>query len=284
MKMVVRRLTWVLSAVAAIVLVVFVFFALPYSQTVAAFKRTASNLVLAASGENAVFSEDDIRALPEPVQKYFAYCGYLGKPKMSYVKWEFRDVAFVMDRTKQLKIDYVQYNFTPEPNRIALIDTSVFGIPFEGFDSFVAGQGGMKGVLGKAITLFDEKGPEMDKACLATYLSECLVFPAAALQEYIAWEAIDDTHAKATISYYGITASGIFTFSEVGEMLAFTTNDRAMTMPDGTFQLTPWTAILGDYRETNGILWPNTMQAVWHFEDGDLIYFDARNPRVEFGY
>lgn len=277
-------MAWLLGTIAVIVLVLVVYLALPFSQTATAFKRTASNLISSAAGETAIFTEEDIRDLPEPVQKYFIYCGYLGKQKMSYVKWEFRNVAFVMARSKQLKIDYTQYNFAPEPNRIALIDTSVLGIPFEGFDSFVAGQGGMKGVLGKVFTLFDEKGPEMDKACLVTYLSECLFFPVAALQDYITWEAIDDNHVKAIISYYGITASGVFTFNEAGEMLSFTTNDRAMTMPDGTFQQTPWTAICGDYVETNGILWPSTMQAVWHLGDGDLVYFDARSPRVEFGY
>ncbi len=51
---------------------------------------------------------------------------------------------------------------------MALIDSSIFGIPFEGYDSYQNGTGGMKGVIAKAITLFDQTGTDMDKACLAT--------------------------------------------------------------------------------------------------------------------
>lgn len=38
-----------------------------------------------------------------------------------------------------LKIDYTQYNFIDEPCRIALIDSSMFGIPFEGYDYYQNG-------------------------------------------------------------------------------------------------------------------------------------------------
>ncbi|MPN40055.1 hypothetical protein SDC9_187590 [bioreactor metagenome] len=102
------------------------------------------------------------------------------------------------------------------------------------------------------------------------------------MQNYIAWEAIDDTHAKATISYYGISASGIFTFSESGEMLSFTTNDRTNTAIDGTSQQVAWSAILSDYKDMNGIKQPTILQAIWHYESGDLLYFDSDNVVIEY--
>lgn len=43
--------------------------------------------------------------------------------------------------------------FINEPCRMALIDSSMFGIPFEGYDYYQNGTGGMKGVIAKAITL-----------------------------------------------------------------------------------------------------------------------------------
>ena len=48
---------------------------------------------------------------------------------------------------------------------MALIDSSMFGIPFEGYDYYQNETGGMKGVIAKAITLFDQTGADMDKAC-----------------------------------------------------------------------------------------------------------------------
>jgi hypothetical protein len=260
-----------------------VFFQVPYSKTRTEFTAMAGGLIAETAPESGVFTEEDIAALPLPVQKYFRYCGYLGTPKMSYMRAAFRDADFVLDKDKPaIKIDYTQYDFVPEPNRIAYIDSSLYGIPFEGLDAYVAGAGSMKGVLAKFFTLFEQTGEAMDRASLVTCLSECLLVPNMALQEYIVWEEIDALHAKAVISRYGITASGIFTFNENGEMLYFTTGDREAVAADGTSERVKWSAVCGNYVETNGIKKPAVLQAIWHYDDGDLLYFDGRDVVIEF--
>ena len=90
----------------------------------------------------------------------------------------------------------------------------------------------MKGVVAKAITLFDQTGADMDKACLATFLAESLFAPTILLQDYIAFEEIRTHKIRATITCGGQVASGIFTFNEQYEMISFTTNDRAATGTD----------------------------------------------------
>ena len=158
----------------------------------------------------------------------------------------------------------------------------MYGIPFEGLDSYTAGKGSMKGVLAKLFTLFNQTGETMDKASLVTFLSECLIIPNAAIQEYITWEEIDSLHALATISYYGRTASGIFAFNEKGEMCSFTTNDREATSIDGKSETVKWSVVFSEYVETNGIKKPTTFQAIWHYEDGDLLYFDGKDVAIEY--
>ena len=88
-----------------------------------------------------------------------------------------------------------------QPAKIALIDSSMFGILFEGRDYYANSTGGMKGVIAKVITLFDQTGSRMDKTCLATFLAECMFEPSVLLQDYITFEEIDDYHVRATISY-----------------------------------------------------------------------------------
>ncbi len=39
---------------------------------------------------------------------------------------------------------------------------------------YLDGKGGMKGVIAKLFTLFDQTGEDMDRACLATFLAECM--------------------------------------------------------------------------------------------------------------
>ncbi len=254
-----------------------IFFNIPYSKVKTEFNEMAAHLIAQADRQDAVFREEDIAGLPDPVKRYFRYCGYIGKPKTAYMKITYPDVSFSFGKDKApLKIDYTQYNDVGTPDRIAYIDSSMYGIPFEGLDALIGGAGSMKGVLAKGFILFNYTGREMDQSSLVTFLSECLFTPTAALQSYIQWDPIDDSHAKATISYRDIHACGIFTFNESGEMLSFWTDDRAVALDDGTNKQVKWSVQCGEYIEVDGVARPTAFQAIWHYDDGDLTYFNGK--------
>jgi len=273
--------------VTGILLIVFgtiaIFFRIPWSNTRTEFSEMQGNLTAKTDHVEGIFMEEDIAGLPMPVQKYFRYCGYIGTPKMSCSRVVYEDVDFKLGKDKpMIKIDYTQYNYVNKPNRIAYIDSSMYGIPFEGLDAYIDGAGSMKGVIAKLYTLFHQTGKAMDKSSLVTFLAESLIVPNAALQDYIIWEAIDDLHAKATINCYGISASGIFTFNEKGEMLSFTTNDREAASTDGTSEKVKWSVVCNEYKEINGIRKPTVFQAIWNYDDGDLVYFDGMGTITEY--
>ncbi|MHB8061319.1 MAG: DUF6544 family protein [Ruminiclostridium sp.] len=272
------------SVLLILIIAVIIFFNIPYSKTNSEFSKAINAMISNAPKSTGVFTKDDINDLPSPVQKYFEYCGYLGTPKMSYSKAIFKNVDFKMSEKKTIKIDYTQYNFVTKPERFAFIDSSLYGIPFEGFDSYRNGVGGMKGTIAKVITLFDQKGKSMDKACLVTILAECLAIPNIALQDYIKWEEIDAVHAKGTITYYGISASGIFTFDENGLMLSFKTKERLATNMDGSTKAAEWSAIISDYQTINCIRQPKVLQSIWHYSENDSIYFNENKSSVLFEY
>jgi hypothetical protein len=259
---------------------ILIFFLTPYSRFRAEFGRIITDRTAKAPQYTDVFSEEDIRDLPIPVQKYFRYCGYLGTPKMSYMKASFRNVDFMLTDEKKIKIDYTQYNFVEKPERFAYIDSSFFGVPFEGLDSYGNGVGSMKGSLAKLFTLFDQRGEAMDQASLVTFLAECLLIPNAALQDYISWEEIDENHAKAIIDYYGTSGSGIFTFADNGALQSFRTADRLATEMDGSVRNAEWSATFEDYQEENGIKKPRQLQAIWHFPEGDQTYFNENKADI----
>ncbi|NMM53290.1 hypothetical protein HII26_12205 [Paenibacillus aquistagni] len=272
-----------LGIIAVIVLGAAVFFQLPYSKTRHEFERTVQAQMDRSSISQDRFTAEDIAALPAPVRRFFHYSGYLGQPKMSYMKAAFKKVDFILSPDKPaISIDYTQFNFVQEPVRLAFIDTAMYGIPFQGLDAYIHGSGSMKGVLAKGFTLFHQTGDEMDQAALVTFLAESLMIPSAALQPYIVWESIDDTHAKATITHDGCSASGVFAFDAVGKLLSFTTEDRALISTDGEYQQVPWLVRFDDYEQTNGIKQPTHLQAIWQFSDRDLIYFDSHH--VDFEY
>lgn len=262
-----------------IVSAILIWFNIPYSPVKKSFSNDIEVLKkdIQLLEQADVFEAEEFSHLPIAIQRYIEHCGYIGTPKMSYLKMEYRDVGFMQGRTgPALKIDYTQYNFVSEPSRMALIDSSMFGVHFEGYDYYQNGIGGMKGVIAKGITLFDQTGPDMDKACLATYLAESMFAPSILLQDYISFEEISDYEAKAIISYKGQTASGIFTFNEQYEYVSFTTNDRAVTNADGTMEYIPWSAVCGEYCvSASGIKYPTKFKAIWNYADGDFVYFDG---------
>lgn len=278
----------VLGFMLVLIITVMVWFHIPYSPVKNAFNQNSSALQrenrLQINGET--FSEKDFINLPRVIQNYIKNCGYIGTPKMSYLKMEYHDVGFKQGKTRPaLTIDYTQYNFVNEPCRLALIDSNIFGIPFEGYDYYSGGKGGMKGVIAKAITLFDQRGIEMDRACLVTYLAECLFVPTSFLQGYITFEEISEYKVRATITYGECTATGIFTFNDRYEMISFTTNDRAVIVSDGTIEYVPWSALCSNYELSDtGVKHPTKFQAVWNYLDEDFVYFDGSIDEMSYGF
>ncbi len=230
------------------------------------------------------FEMSDFKNMPVTIQKYIENSGYIGKDKMSYLKMEYKDVDFMQGKNNpKLKIDYTQYNFAKSPSRIALIESSMFGIPFEGYDYFMDNKGGMKGNIAKIITLFNQTGDDMDKACLVTFLAESMFIPSVLLQDYIEFEEIGNLQVKATIKYKGLTASGIFTFNNKYEMISFTTSDRAVANTDGSMEYIPWTAECSEYKVNDiGINCPTKFKAIWNYPDEDFVYFDGIISNVSY--
>jgi len=274
---------WCIGIIVLLVSGVLIWFNISYSPMKTEFGRLLSGQLSTIHPKSEVFTLEDISALPLPVQKYFKYCGFIGKPKMSDVRIYYNDVDFILSPDKpKLKIKYTQCNFVDKPERLAFIDTSMYGIPFESIDAYQAGAGLMKGVFAKAITLFDQRGSELDMSSLVNCLAESLLVPNAALQDYIKWESIDDTHAKGIISYYGLSAQGIFTFDGEGRMVGFTTDDRNNVSADGKSQKVKWSAVCEDYKDIGGVKLPSHLKGIWHYASGDLVYFDGTDITVEY--
>jgi len=262
---------------------IIIFFKIPYSKTMNRFRKDVQKHSEQSNLQSVVFSDQNIAFLPEPVQKHFRAAGYIGKPKMASISAYMQSIPLRSSIHKPpMIIDYTLHLFAYKPVRLAYIKTSVFGIPFEGYDSTQNGIGFMKGVIGKVITLFNQTGAEMDKAQLLTYLGECFLFPSAVLSKYIAWEPIDATHVKAVITYKGVSGSGVFAFSSDGLLKSFYTDERAQIQTGGKINYPGWSAVFEDYRQEDGIWLPKNIKAVWHEEDGDLVYFNENNLKIKF--
>jgi len=283
-----RKMLVIFGVLLSVFGLILIWFNIPYSPIKKEFQNEVSSLMTEnqLSASNSVFTEKDFSHLPDIIQKYIINCNYIGKPKMSYLKMEYHNVDFVQNKNgTKLLINYTQYNFAKGLSRMAFIESSILGIPFDGYDYYKNGLGFMKGVVAKAITVFDQKGKDMDKACLVTFLAESFFIPSVLLQNNIIFEKLNDFEIKATITNGDQSASGIFTFNENYEMISFTTNDRAAIKTDGTIEYVPWTVICAEYKlYENGIRYPTKFQAVWNYPTEDFIYFNGDIYQISYGF
>lgn len=131
----VKRRMGIFIGIIIVLGIIIVWFKIPCSPLKRCFAKDIANLKAGnrLQEEGQVFKSEEFQKLPLAIQRYIYYCGYIGTPKMSYLKMEYRDVDFMQGKEgPALKIDYTQYDFVSEPCRMALIDSSMFGVPFEG--------------------------------------------------------------------------------------------------------------------------------------------------------
>lgn len=258
------------------VIVVIVYLIVPYSPVKKEYWNTIKELQEDYQLSKYIITEDDLKVLPETLQKYFIRNGYVGIESTNFVKFEFEDADFSLGIGKpNIKIDYIAYDFVKEPTRVALIDSKMYGIPFQGVDICKNGKVSMKGVVAKNINLFNNSFDIID----SSYLAECLMHPSLALQEAITYREIDDYSVEATIRKNGAETIGIFYFNKNYEMTSFEVEKRFCT---DTKTYEKWSAITTDYKVIDGINVPTKFKAVWNFSSGDLVYFDSNNIKISY--
>ena len=132
----------VLCIVALIIGVILIWFLIPYSPLRSKFYDTVKEKKREniRFDDSDVFSSSDFESFPVAVQNYIEHCGYLGTKKQDFVKMVYHDVDFTQGKDgPKLKIDYTQYDFAKQPDRLALIESRMFGVPFQGYDYYEDG-------------------------------------------------------------------------------------------------------------------------------------------------
>ncbi len=277
-----RKMGLILGVILLLVSILVIYFNVPYSRLKTNFKdylvESEENI-----SENKKATKYTLGDLPQSMQNFYSYTKLVNKVNSNHVSFDFKDADFVnIEMNKTLKIDYSEHIFGDVPARFAFIDSSLYGIPFQGLDSFINGEGGMKGVIAKNITLFNQCGKDMNKAALVTWLAEIIFMPSQLLSGDVYIKEIDKNTVGVSITYYNIKASGIYKFLDSGELVEFTTDDRALIYNDGRLEHRKWSALYEDYKNNGDLLLPNRLKSKWHFDNEDIIYFDGTDIEYTF--
>lgn len=150
-------------------------------------------------------------------------------------------------------------------------------------DSYVGGDGRMSGRVGGVVSVVDEGGtPEMAQSALARWLGEAAWFPTAFLPgEGIAWHAVDDTTARATVTDGAVQVTADFHFAASGELRGMSAlryrdvNGRGVLMPfEGRYR---------GFEKREGVMIPSSAEVAWLLPEGRFSYWRGQPVAVRFG-
>jgi hypothetical protein len=228
-----------------------------------------------------IVQEESIVGLPEPVQRHLRYAGIVGKERVNTVR--LRQTGYIRQKREQKWMRFIatQY-YTVNPPAFLWSGRVKFG-PLTTLtikDKYYQGKGNMKVKLFSFFKVVDADGPEIDQGTMLRYLNEAMWFPSVYLEDYVKWEALDSSTAKATMSYQGVTASAILYFGEQGEITNFVA-ERYMTI-DGEYQLETWSTPITGYGEIRGVRIPMKGCGVWSLSDGEFEYIKLSIDDIEY--
>ncbi|MFZ5595929.1 MAG: DUF6544 family protein [Bacillota bacterium] len=236
-----------------------------------------------AAVERQFLTPDDTGHLPEPVRKYLAYTGVIGREKVINVR-VVTDGEFKTDPRKDwVNVKTRQYNFFADPARIYFLKINMSGVPVVGLHSYANAGARMLIKAAGLITVADGRGREMDRSETVTVFNDmCLLAPASLIDKRIRWETVDPLTVRATFDNKGIIVSALLYFNEKGELINFVSDDRYYSSTGKNYQIVRWSTPVGEYKDFNGVKLPSHGEAVWHFPGGDYCYARLNIREVEY--
>ena len=236
-------------------------------------KEVQAGIEQTADLPDSMLTNEDIKHLPVPVQKYIKYTGSIGKPKVHNFRIEFSGKIRSYEKKEWMALTSEQYNFMPVPTRMFFLDAIKMQMPVSGFHSFKNGKAFMDIRLLSMFKVQYMDGKEMDVSETVTFFNDvCCMAPAALIDERIQWLETEGNKVKASFTDSGHKVSAWLHFNEKGELVNFISEDRFAAKDDGGFSKLSWSTPLRDYKEINGYKLASYAEAIYTYPDGDFTY------------
>lgn len=222
-----------------------------------------------------IFRYQQLKSLPEPVQRYFKHVLKDGQPYISFVRLK-HDGQFKTDLKKDwVNITGEQYFATEKPGFIWKGTTAMFVAR----DMYLADEGRLIATIFSTINVVDIHGKQQyNESELLRWLAESIWFPTNLLpSEKLQWTSIDSTSAKLTFKYKGISLFYIVTFNEKDEIIQMETKRYIDEK-----RLETWIIKPTNYEEKNGVIIPTEAEVFWRLKEGDCSYAKFKIKKIEY--
>ncbi|HPZ42761.1 MAG TPA: hypothetical protein PL078_02045 [Bacillota bacterium] len=233
------------------------------------------------TGKAEIVRETDLSGLPPVARKWLEQSGVVGRERIRAVRLKQNAQLRLKEERDWMPARVEQYFTVDKPGFIwkARVNMAPL-VYFTGRDRYAEGRGHMLIKLFSLVKVADAGGKEIDQGTLLRYLAETVWFPAAALSPYLHWEEAGPNSAKVTMDYGGVSATGVFTFNEQGEVVSFVAERYGEF--NGRYLLRPWSVLIKEHREFNGVRIPSRGDVVWKLDTGDFHWYQFEITEIEY--
>lgn len=245
--------------------------------------RELEVLLAAPVSEKRILKQDMIGGVPPIVRKWLERSNIVGKEIAHTVRLKQTGQMRSQPDGKWMPVEADQWFTTEKPGFLWKAEVvAAPGISLVGRDKYSDGRGFLLIKALGLVAVADAKGADVDQGTMLRYLAEILWFPAAALNDYIRWREIDSLSAEATMSYAGVTASGVFRFDSTGDLSSFEAKryydrETGSTLEDWIVQVEP-----DGYEEFEGVRVGARGSVTWKLQDGDFTWFKLEITDIRY--
>ena len=236
---------------------------------------------------SAAFDPRELEALPLPVRRYFERALRPGQPVVLVARVK-TEGEFQTDAAKgswtPFTADKVYVAHPPAFDWVARLRSAPRLFVFV-HDAYRAGSGLLRAeLLGLVPVASQEDTPDVARGELLRFLAESCWFPTALLPgRGVAWEALDEERARATLTDRGTSVSLEFRFGPDGLVASVFAPERPRTV-GGRNVATPWEGTWTAFGPRNGMRVPSAGEVAWVLPDGRLPYWRGRVTSVAYEF
>jgi hypothetical protein len=239
---------------------------------------------LARSTPQALVSDQDLAALPAPVQRYLRYVGVVGHPRVQSVRIRFTGRIRSGPAAPWMPLSAEQYSFTDRPTRLFFMHARMFGLPVEALHAYADDQASMRVKVVSLVRMVDARGPEFTATETVTLFNDmCVMAPATLIDPAIRWEPVDATHVGAVFTAAGHPITATLVFDDEGRLVDFFSDDRPSLDGNGvTFTRQRWSTPLSGYRAFGPYRLASRGEARYHAAQGEYAYGEFAMESIEY--
>jgi hypothetical protein len=247
--------------------------------------RLVASLTRATNPPAAVYTAADLQGLPAPVAAYFRAVLHEGQRPLRHATLTQEGVFLLKPTPEGWRPFTATQHIATAPAgfvwdaRIRMLP----GIDVRVRDAFADGDGSMRASVLGLYSLAAVEGTEaISQGALLRYLAEAVWVPTALLPSAgVAWTAVDDTTALATLTAGSTTVSLSFFFGPDHLVRRIYAAGRMRDL-DGVGTPTPWEGRFSDYAERGGVRIPLRGEVGWVLPSGLQTYFRGRVVAVTY--